>query len=55
MSESILPEVKPIVVNVQPSSDKEVSKKSTTSTRSPSVFKVKFKKDDFLTKKTQGQ
>lgn len=38
-----------------PNSEKEVIKKSVTSTRSSSVFKVKFKNDDFLTKKAQGE
>lgn len=51
-SENSLPETKSIVANVPPS-EKEISKKSTTSARSSSIFKVKFKKDDFLTKKTQ--
>lgn len=37
------------------STEKEIIKKSTANTRSSSVFKVKFKKDDFLTKKTQGE
>jgi hypothetical protein len=39
--------------NVVPS-DKEITKKSTAA-RSSGVFKVKFKKDDFLSKKTQGK
>lgn len=37
------------------STEKEIIKKSTANTRSSGVFKVKFKKDDFLTKKTQGE
>ncbi|KAE9542877.1 hypothetical protein AGLY_002788 [Aphis glycines] len=51
-SENSLPDIKSIIVNA-PSSEKEISKKSTTAARSSSIFKVKFKKDDFLTKKTQ--
>jgi len=54
-SENSLPDIKSIIANVPPS-EKEISKKSTTSAiRSSSIFKVKFKKDDFLTKKTQGK
>lgn len=52
--ENSLPEIKSLIVNA-PSSEKEISKKSTTTARSSSIFKVKFKKDDFLTKKTQGK
>ncbi|VVC28648.1 Zinc finger, PHD-type,Zinc finger, FYVE/PHD-type,Zinc finger, RING/FYVE/PHD-type,Zinc finger, PHD- [Cinara cedri] len=33
--------------------EKEITKKPTANTRSSGIFKVKFKKDDFLTKKTQ--
>lgn len=51
-SENSLPDIKSIISNV-PLSEKEISKKSTSSARSSSIFKVKFKKDDFLTKKTQ--
>jgi len=52
-SENSLPDIKSIITNVPPT-EKEISKKSTTSVpRSSSIFKVKFKKDDFLTKKTQ--
>ncbi|XP_022161085.1 PHD finger protein 20-like protein 1 [Myzus persicae] len=52
LSENRIPEIKTIIVNVPPS-EKEILKKPTTSARSSSIFKVKFKKDDFLTKKTQ--
>ncbi|KAL5235731.1 hypothetical protein ACI65C_003141 [Semiaphis heraclei] len=51
-SENSLPDLKPVIANVPPS-EKEILKKSTTSARSSGIFKVKFKKDDFLTKKTQ--
>jgi len=54
LSENSLPEIKPVTANVPPS-EKEILKKSTTSARSSGIFKVKFKKDDFLTKKTQGK
>jgi len=37
------------------STEKEITKKSTVSAKSSSVLKVKFKKDDFLTKKSQGK
>lgn len=49
-----------MVVSTQPTEkekekEKEVTKKSTSSARSSSIFKVKFKKDDFLSKKTHGK
>ncbi|XP_025411654.1 uncharacterized protein LOC112684370 isoform X3 [Sipha flava] len=49
--ESIVSDIKSMSPNVVPS-DKEITKKSTAA-RSSGVFKVKFKKDDFLSKKTQ--
>lgn len=46
-------DVKSIVQDV-PFTEKEIPKKSNNA-RSSSIFKVKFKKDDFLTKKSQGK
>lgn len=43
-----------MIFNVQ-STEKDPVKKSTANTRPSSVFKVKFKKDDFMTKKTLGK
>jgi len=50
-SENMVVELKPLVQEVS-STEKEIPKKS-NSARSSSIFKVKFKKDDFLTKKSQ--
>lgn len=45
----------PIIFDTPPP-EKEIIKKPITSVRSSSsIFKVKFKKEDFLTKKTQGK
>lgn len=51
-SEIMITDVKPIVYDVS-STEKEITKKATINARSSSIFKVKFKKDDFLTKKSQ--
>jgi len=50
----MITDVKPIVYDVS-STEKEITKKATINARSSSIFKVKFKKDDFLTKKSQGK
>lgn len=51
-----MPEIKSIIINVTPSEkEKDIVKKSTSTSRLSNVFKVKFKKDDFLSKKTQGK
>lgn len=51
-----MPEIKSILVNTVPAEkEKDIVKKSTSTSRLSNVFKVKFKKDDFLSKKTQGK
>jgi len=51
-SKNVVADLTPIISDI-PSPEKEITKKPTTSVRSSSsIFKVKFKKDDFLSKKT---